>query len=356
MRMSSLLIAAWVGSLASCLTAAESARGTELEPAVITDEAQVLIDAMVAARRELKSGIFTAAIRHTTTDADRQQIVQATALRYVFDHPASLLRYECLGTLVMGTEPVSDDPEEVERQIKEGRYVAKPRLRTIHVYFTRNFDYSAGWFGIGHPNDDDVAYDQMSLMSPKDNGFHGFSTILNPSAVGLMEIRDLQSTENEIGVVLKRYAFRFTTVSATKLESGRVQLHYDFEFPLGRLRRTIEIDPANGFICRRMTLSKQMTLSEPSPNFLEVTADWKQRESVWIPTRTTLRTLSSSGETVEYDCILEWGEVNPAAIHPQEFDYHTFEHVWPGTNVYDQRNGKLELIEIVDERDESVEQ
>ncbi|WP_010582228.1 hypothetical protein [Schlesneria paludicola] len=356
MRTSPLLLAVGMCGLVCCFQHVEPVRGDEIGPAVISDEAQRLIDAMIAARRELKSGIFTATVRHTTTEADGVSVNQKARLRYVFDHPEACLRYEYHGEAAMGMEAASEDPAEVERQIKEGRYITKPRMRPIMVYFTRNGDYSAGWSKIGNQSDEDFGFNQLSIRPPEDHGIHCFSTILNPSVVGMTDERDLRSLNNEIEVVLKRHSSRVTTVSLKHLENGCVQLHYDIEFNLGRWRRTLEIDPANGFTCRRMTISLLRPLSDSEPVPFEVTADWVQRNGIWVPIRTTLRSVHLKKSTTEYDCVLDWAEVNPARINPLEFDYHMFEHVSPGTKVYDRRNGNSELIEIVDSCDESVEQ
>ena len=307
------------------------------------EEVERTIETIVSERAKLQRGVFraTARIVHAYDEQARQL---PTKVYCVFDTPGKRWRFERRGQMLINIQPGSELTAEVIEEIRSGRFNGRARPRDFHTIQVRSPEYMTEWYCAGHPGEPNSVRTNIELRDPGQHTTYRHHLLFHPSTVGLLEPSEFRRGGRSIEQILESFRERTPHVTLEVQPDGSLTLVFRGD----RLRRTIWIDPAQGFTVRRMLFVALGDDGEPMelPR-IESTADWELKQGVWVPVRFLTGYYHENGRVDAHECDLTWEAVNPPAdsLDPKLFTYQSFEGVWDYVRVFDRRSGERLYIE-----------
>ena len=315
----------------------------------VSESAKKAIALLLSSRSDLHSGQFKASGYRKYVKASGDEAVQfPSEMSCDFDHRGGYLRYENRETQVVGLAKSKDLTQDVG-QHKLGTFKSPDRLPrpTISMY-ARTPESMAEWYAIGDHAGNDKTQSQICIRHPDTSPMTSHVHPFSPTSVGILDFRSFESGLMPKGI-LDEYANWATSVETKIDASGRVQIEYSRD----SARRVITLNPEQGYSPIAMSLfqvdDSGIRVAEPADGSEESTASWSFLNNVWVPKEFAISQTRTSG-TNSYRYAISWDAVNPEQLDPKLFTYQSFQGVWPGTLVFEQRDGKNEHIGTIGEQ------
>jgi hypothetical protein len=245
-----------------------------------------------------------------------------------FDYDAGQLRFDTDGSIGIAIQGQGETPllktTDFRNVVKSRPSISRNRPSISRIVVSP--EYSTEWFGIGvSASEPDHATIHIELRRPESEPTGLGSAMFRPETAGLCEYRpggsDVQFEE-----ILDSYIRKDTTVTSKKISESEYALIFDFK---SSVRRTIIVDPLNGYTVTRMNVCELdpegIPKDVPQRNS---SASWEKVENIWVPNRCAASSISKEGILRSVEMEIKWESVNPDSVNQEYFSYSDFRDVW----------------------------
>ncbi len=305
------------------------------------DESEEILRKVIESRGQIHNGSFTASGSEKLKHESGEEFELPTKVSCIFDSASRSVWFHRTGQIRMDIRSSATLTPEIAKEVESKTFQSDPLLRPLTATFVRNSEYQTNWFGIGGPGEKNRATVHVELFEPDAVGNKQFTDAFDVSSVGIAAIAEFK---RELGIeaVLNECRTMSSIVSVNTRESGEIEV----VFSGTNTRRTIRINPNQGFTCTRMEIAELDETGKPKslPKSLSI-ASWHRMKDVWVPASVEFHEEypDGSGRSCRYE--FSWQEVNTPAIEKKQFTYKAIPDVWEPRMVIERRGGQRKSID-----------